>query len=267
MIPLPWVLLVLWTGTAGVQELEGPLERAERALAAGRTVEAREILSRWREEVADSVAEADRARGWYLSGRLALDAAEAELYYLRVVFDASDSPYADDALLRLAQYHLALGDPARAEDYLLRLRREYPASDLGAEALLWLSHAKRQASDFDAACGAANQGLNELQRGDANLRAALTEALTRCREPSRPAAARKGGYSVQVAALSTGEAAQALAERLREAGFDAWVQPPGGGALHRVRVGRGLSEADAQRLAQQLTAGGYAAFLVAEERR
>jgi tetratricopeptide (TPR) repeat protein len=250
----------------GAQE-PGLLERAERALQEGRTAEARELLTRWRTETADSAAGAEEARGWYLSGRLALDAAEAELYYLRVLLDASDSRYADDALLRLAQYQLALGNAERAESYLRQLRRDYPTSELGAEALLWLSHAKKQAGDFAAACDAANQGLNELTPGAANLRAELVEALQRCREPVRPPAATAAGYSVQVAALSTEEGARALTERLREAGFDAWVQPPGTGRLHRVRVGRGLSEADAQRLAHQLVAAGYTAFLVSEGRR
>ncbi|MGH7545452.1 MAG: tetratricopeptide repeat protein, partial [Gemmatimonadota bacterium] len=86
------------------------LVRAERALQEGRTAEARELLTRWRTEAGDSAAGAEEALGWYLSGRLALDAAEAELYYLRVLLDASDSRFADDALLRLAQYQLALGN-------------------------------------------------------------------------------------------------------------------------------------------------------------
>ena len=261
------VALALLASTAplGAQE-PGPLERAERALQEGRTTEARELLTRWRTESGDSASAQDQARGWYLSGRLALDAAEAELYYLRVLLDASDSPYADDALLRLAQYQLALGNTERAESYLRQLRRDYPTSELGAASLLWMSHAKRQAGDFAAACDAANQGLNELAPGEANLRAELVVALQRCREPARPPTA-EAGYSVQVAALSTEDGARALSERLRQAGFDAWVQPPGTGRLHRVRVGRGLSEADAQRLAHQLVAAGYTAFLVSEGRR
>jgi cell division septation protein DedD len=248
------------------QETPDPLAAAERALAEGRAAEAREWLERWRAAAEDTASLETRARAWYLAARLSLDAAEAELYYLRVVTDASESPFADDALLRLAQYRLALGDPARAEEYLLRLRREYPTSELRAEALLWLSHAKRQAGDAEAACAAATQGMNEAARASPDLRAALTEALARCREPAAPRATGRGGYSVQVAALSTPEAAQALAARLRDAGFDAWVAAPGAGRLYRVRVGRGLSEADAQRLARQLTAAGYAAFVVAEGR-
>lgn len=256
------LLLSVWAAQA---QVASPLDRAERALLEGRTAEAREIVARWRQEASDTAA-AERARGWYLSGRLALDAAEAELYYLRVLLDASDSGYADDALLRLAQYQLALGNPVRAEEYLIQLRRDYPTSELGREALLWLSHAKRHRGEHGAACDAANQGLNELRPGEANLRAALVEALQRCREPARPPAA-GASYSVQVAALSSAEGAQALSERLRQAGFDAWVEPPGTGGLHRVRVGRGLLEADAQRLAQQLIAAGYAAFLVADGKR
>lgn len=261
VVALPWLL--------GAQAPHA-LDRVERALAEGRTADARQMLERWREEVGDSASREDVARSWYLRGRLALDGAEAELYYLRVVLDSPNSPYADDALLRLSQYHLALGNPTRAEEYLLRLRREYPSSELRPESLLWLSQAKRQAGELDAACDAATQGLNEAAVGAAELRAALAEALTRCRQPVRPpAVAGDAGsaYSVQVAALSNGEAARDLAARLRRAGFDAWVQDPGAGGLHRVRVGRGLPEDEARETARRLITAGYTAYIVAEERR
>src|SRR2546425_1270637 len=75
----------------------------------------------------------------YTQGMIAPDAASAATSLQRVVVEYGWSPWADDALLRLAQLHYAQGDPASAAQAAERLRRGFshfppqtPAGLLGA---------------------------------------------------------------------------------------------------------------------------------------
>jgi len=104
------------------------LDQAERLAAGGETQEARQALARWEREFGESAPPALRARAWFLAGRLSEEGAEAELHYLRVIIEGSSTEYADDALLRLAQYKYARGEYGRVVEYLGRLRRDYPTS-------------------------------------------------------------------------------------------------------------------------------------------
>lgn len=248
--------LLCIAGVAPAQEPE--LLRVERLTDAGDVQEARQALVRWEERFGDSAALELRARAWYLAGRLAEDGAEAELRYLKVVIEAPNSAYADDALLQLARYHFARGDHARSLDHLGRLRREYPTSEHAAGALLWIARGARSHGDSARACAAAEQGLREVPPSDSELARGLEEIRSSCTGGT-------GAHSVQVAALQDADGARRLAQRLREQGYDAWVREPAtGDRLYRVRVGRGLAAAQAQALVERLVAGGYSPFLVTE---
>jgi tetratricopeptide (TPR) repeat protein len=234
------------------------LDRAERLADQGDARAARQALSQWEAEASSDASLDERARAWFLAGRLADDGSEAELYYLRVVFDGSSSRYADDALLRLGQYKYAQAEYAKAIDYLGRLRRDYPTSELAAEALLWVSKAAGALGDSERACAAAEQGLRELPPTDSLLGRSLRDERSRCGELVRR-------YSVQVAAFQDVAAAQGLARSLLNEGFDAWVlNATERDPLYRVRVGRGLIEAEAQALADRLVQAGHSPFLVSQ---
>jgi len=234
------------------------LDRAERLADQGDARAARQALSQWEAEASGDAPLDERARAWFLAGRLTDDGAEAELYYLRVVFDGSSSRYADDALLRLGQYKYAQAEYAKAIDYLGRLRRDYPTSELAAEALLWVSKSAGALGDSERACAAAEQGLRELAPTDSILGRSLRDERSRCGESVRR-------YSVQVAAFQDVAAAQGLARSLLNEGFDAWVlNATERDPLYRVRVGRGLIEAEAQALADRLVQAGHAPFLVSQ---
>lgn len=238
-------------GAAGLDSVEALTERGE-------IVEARRVLQRWLSDSGGGASPAQRARASFLQGRLSEEGAEAEFHYLRVVIDGSSSPYADDALLRLGQYRLAEGNPAKAIEYLGRLRRDYPTSEHGAAALLWITRAAVALGDRERACAAAAQGLREAPPNDSSLVRLLREARAGCQAPS-------GAYAVQVAALRDAAAAQSLANDLLAEGFDAWIlNASPGDPFYRVRVGRGLSEAQADALADRLVQAGYSPFLVSE---
>lgn len=234
------------------------LDRAERLADQGDAREARQALAQWEAEASSDALPDERARAWFLAGRLAQDGAEAELYYLRVVFDGSSSRYADDALLRLGQYKYAQAEYSKAIDYLGRLRRDYPTSELAAEALLWVAKAAGALGDSERACAAAEQGLREVPPTDSLLDRSFRDERSRCGESVRR-------YSVQVAAFQDAAAAQGLARGLLNEGFDAWVlNATERDPLYRVRVGRGLIEAEAQALADRLVQAGHSPFLVSQ---
>jgi DedD protein len=91
---------------------------------------------------------------------------------------------------------------------------------------------------------------------------------------AEPSAAREeraspvsGGWSVQVGAFGSSDAARKLENDLEGAGFDAYVSPTkrGGKTLHRVRVGPEPAKADAAALADRLRKRGLPVSLVAND--
>ncbi len=258
----PGLLMVLWLAASQAAAQEASLlDQAERLADRGEAQEARQALARWESEFGESAPLALRARGWFLAGRLAEEGAEAELHYLRVIIEGSSTEYADDALLRLAQYKYARGEYARVVEYLGRLRRDYPTSEHGPGALLWIARAAAEQGDAEHACAAAEQGLAELSPADTLLEEAFREARASCRDRVRT-------YTVQVAALQDETAAHELARALLQQGFDAWVlNATERDPLYRVRVGRGLIEGEAQALLERLVRAGYSPFLVSQSSR
>lgn len=81
--------------------------------------------------------------------------------------------------------------------------------------------------------------------------------------PSRPAAS-SVGFAVQMGAFASTADANALRDRLREAGFSTIVQPvrTDKGLLNRVRVGPVASRAEAEQAKARLAAGGFGAGMV-----
>jgi hypothetical protein len=247
-------------GSAMAQQ-EGLLDQAERLADQGEVREAREALARWESDFGESAPLDQQARAWFLAGRLAEEGDEAELSYLRVIIEGSTTPYADDALVRLAQYKYAEGEFAKVVEYLGRLRRDYPTSEHGSEALLWISRAARELGDTHRACAAAEQGLAELVPGDTLLERSFRDVQSACGSAERT-------YTVQVAAFRDEAAAQNLARELLIAGYDAWVlSSDGDDPIFRVRIGRGLLEAEAQALIERLVEEGHSPFLVSQPER
>ncbi len=252
------VVLLSLIQAPGARAQESLLDQVEQLADRGETPAARDILGRWEREYLPQASRDDQARAWFLKARLEEDASQAELLYLRVVVEGSSSRYADDALLRLGQYKYTASEPSKAIDYLARLRRDYPTSEHGPTALLWIARASHALGNSKTSCSAAAQGLKEAAPADTLLVQALDEAQAGCTEAI-------GTYSVQVAALQDSQAASSLASSLMENGYDAWIlnaspQDP----LYRVRIGRGLGEGEAQALLRLLEADGFSPFLVSQ---
>ena len=281
LVPLCLALALPTAASAQVPTLE----RVDSLVTAGHYDQARTILDRWwsaRDEF--EVPGSDMARALMLRARLAPDLEAAEPDYLAVVLGYPTSDYAPEALLRLGQGLLNAGDATRAAAYLERLVADYPGKPQRTLGLLWLARANTAARRPAAACRAARQGI--ASASDPDLRAMLqVEAGASCAvgsspepraetraetptprrtEPAAPAAATRGPYSVQTGAFRYERSAEALMERLREAGHSPRLVRLPGSDLLRVRVGRFQTADEARRLEAEIRTDGFDAVLVSD---
>ena len=67
-----------------------------------------------------------------------------------------------------------------------------------------------------------------------------------------PSARDGSGYTIQVVALKTRDAAQTLVSRLENQGYPAYLEAEGSAGLYRVRVGRFDNRAEAEKVAADL---------------
>lgn len=205
-------------------------------------------------------------------GMLAKDGATAAKSLQRVVVEYGTSPWADDALLRLAQLYEAQVDPASAIQQVERLRRDYPESPLLPRAEFVGARAAFDLRDTGRACGYIRAALTSAG-DDVELRNQVEYYAPRCAPPAAavPApdttAPARGPtrYAVQVLAGKSVPEVDALLTRLKALGYDARVVRDTSGYL-KVRVGRYSSREEAQRALSRLKpqVGGQP-FIVAEQ--
>ncbi len=272
-------IAVLLCGGAAVRPAAGqdnPTIRVAVQLAAeGRGDSARKIVA----------AELAKARpggnayveALYWRGRLATSGDSAESDLRHVALDYSNSKWADDALLQLAELAMAAGNPTGALQLAQRLRSDYPGSALRPRAALWGGRAEFDLGDPVAACAlldsARTEGGDNVEfsnqvafyrsRCTAVLRqphaAAETTAPSGADTARRPAAAPAPArpesvappphppqLEVQVLATRSRSQAQSIAHRVERSGERTRVVTGTDGYL-RVRAGPYASrrEADA----------------------
>lgn len=90
---------------------------------------------------------------------VAATASERQRTLQRIVIEYASSPWADDALLQLAQLEYATGNLAGAARQLERLRADYPATPLLSEASLWAARTYFDQKQAAQACGWLRAGL------------------------------------------------------------------------------------------------------------
>lgn len=271
---------------------DATLARVDTLIAATRLTEARSTLDRWLASPAGRERAGDvAAHALLLRGQLTTAADSALPLYLELALNHPASRFAPEALLRLGQGYLALGETERAEGYLHRLGRDYPTWTQRPTALLWLARAQFARRRTTDACATLARALeNTALASDA--RALLEDEQTRCATaaatpepvasagrtapgtsttsranaaPATPTPGRNnaapgttnagtGNVTVQIGAFRDAAAAQALARRLRDRGIDARVVHVGTGTLNMVRAGRFARSADAAELLRRVRA-------------
>lgn len=251
-------LCAIAAGPAAAQTPDPTLARIDTLVANSRFTEARTTLDRWLASPAGKAREGDvAAHALLLSGRLTAAADSALPIFLELALNHPSSRHAPEALLRLGQGYHALAQHDRAEGYLQRLVRDYPAANERATGLLWLARTQHARRRHTEACRTATQAL-AVPGADDDLRGLLELERARCTRVAAPTATRPaapapksatttsaGRFTIQVAAFRDLASARSLVARLRTRDIDARIVRIGSGSLINVRVGRYIISKDA----------------------
>jgi len=261
------LLSVLMAGSLAAQSPQ--LQRVEELARMGRAEEARVELLEWWNGARDDSSQRDLQLGLWLRGRLTVDPAQAELDFQRLVVLYPSSPYAPQAIFRLAQARQAQGDVEGARRHVATLIRDYPSSQSRSEAEAWLQTAGAalpSTTTASAPTPAPRPAPTGASAPTGNPAAAPAAADTT--PPFRPprAEATPEIWFVQFGAFADEGRAFALHEELVDAGLAARLVRVQGSAFLHVRIGRFTTREDANRQLEQVAARGYSASIVRDER-
>ncbi len=239
-------LLVMGSPAEAWPQAAETLDGVEELVRAGRSEEARQELLRWWNREYGDASRRDVQRGLWLRAQLTVDPRQASLDYRRLVVEYPGGPYADLALLRLAQSAFALGDSAAAREHVTRLQRDYPAGSATREAEAWWAEPgplpPRAAPGRQAAAPAPPPDADREPEGGSDLAG----------EPR---------FAVQLGAFSVREGAESVHREAMGAGFSARIVRIGSDGLFRVRVGMFRSSDAAAEILLRLRELGFSAAL------
>lgn len=227
----------------------------------------------------------------YTQGMLAADAPTVTANLQRVVVEYGQSPWAANALMRLAQLAYTQGDPASALQAVQRLRRDYPDSPVKPRADFWGAKADFDLRNETEGCQLIQEALagagtdvefkNQVSFYAARCPgAAPPPAPTPAAVPAPPPASTpstpsvtpsasapdsgKTTYAVQVLAVKSAADVDALLTRLKVMGYEGRVVRDSTG-FFKVRVGHYATRPEAIRAQGQLKARlGGQPFVVSE---
>jgi cell division septation protein DedD len=120
------------------------------------------------------------AEALYTAAILSTDPDSMRRMLQQVVVEQSLSPWADDALLRLAQLDYAGGNLPAATRDLERLRTDFPRSDIFADAAFWAARTYFDAHQEKPGCEWVGMGLARVADGSATIRDQLQAFARRC---------------------------------------------------------------------------------------
>ena len=210
---------VLLLASARLAAQEGEIERYVELAGAGRLDEVRRALP-------GLLASRPEDPGvMYLKALTLADGSEAVRIYQDIVENHPRSPWADDALYRIAQFYQALGLVRTADLKMAQLRREYPDSPFG---------------------GGAGPVLAARSRDTAAAPARAPVSGGRPAGATRPATGRP--FALQVGAFSSEENAAKIKSRFAGAGYPVEIirRSRGSRTMYLVWVGRYSSEEEAR---------------------
>jgi tetratricopeptide (TPR) repeat protein len=211
------------------------------------------------------------AEALFAAGTVAEQLDSALSAFRRISIEHSQSPWADDALLRMAQLSYAARDFATVRRATDRILLDYPFSDLKAGAAYWAARVRLEEGQTAEACPFLRRAVDEAG-GDIELANRARYYLQRCQDPAAPpdtTAARpatpRAVYAVQVAAVGTVGTADEAMRVLAQAGYRPRVVREDG--LFKVRVGEFATRPEAQALQAELRQKFGGQPFVVEERR
>ena len=226
----------------------------------------------------------------YTQAMVADNAGDMRRQLQRVAVEYSSSTWADDALLRLVQMDYATRNFDGAAHNLEKLRLDYPATPLLAQAAYWAGRTYFDMNNPSQACRWLADGMAQ-SRNDVELQNQLSYMFQRCdlrndstvasqtsadsakadsskadsaRADSAKARGRGGraAFQVQVAAIATASGAEDAARKARGLGYKTVTVKEKG--LYKVRAGGFGTRAEAQAAAARIKAKlGGSPFVVA----
>jgi tetratricopeptide (TPR) repeat protein len=219
----------------------------------------------------------------YTQAMVADNAGEMRRQLQRVAVEYSTSSWADDALLRLVQMDYATRNFDGAAHNLEKLKLDYPATPLLAQAAYWAGRTYFDMNNPSQACSWLADGMAQ-SRDDVELQNRLSFMYQRCdlRNDSTVASQTKAdsakadsvktdssksrgpvaAFQVQVAAIGTASGAEDAARKARALGFTTVTVKEKG--LYKVRAGGFATRAEAQAAAARIKAKlGGSPFVVA----
>jgi cell division septation protein DedD len=174
---LLWLLLAALPPCRLAAQQQSPLTDALRLAQDGRIDSARAILKRMEQSTAPTDTLFPGIL--YSSALVAPTAEDVRRQLQRVIVEYPFSPWAEPAMIALAQLDYANGDPAATGRTLEKFRTDHAASSLYTVAALWGARAAFDVNDPRAACQWVGEGLARAG-GDASTRAELLALSRRC---------------------------------------------------------------------------------------
>ena len=234
--------------------------RAQRLVNDGNGAEGRALLDSLLNATEPRAPEEAEILFWRATLAESWDQAQRD--YLRILLEHDRTPLAARAMLRLAQGEITRGDREAALGYLERLAREAPESELRAEAGLWQGRLLIDRGARTDGCAVLRTLRPRVRAGAIELENQYDFLLRGCdasavavtpappvtpsepapspqapvvAEPTPPAPTGALVWTVQVAAFQTAAEAQRLADELSARGYTMRVD--GIAAPYRVRFG------------------------------
>ncbi|MDH3495289.1 MAG: tetratricopeptide repeat protein [Gemmatimonadota bacterium] len=209
------------------------------------------------------------AEGLFAAGLVAAQMDSALAAFRRLSIEYSQSPWADDALLRMAQLSFAARDLATARRSADRVLADYPFSDVRAAAAYWAARVRLEEAQLAEACPLLDQAVQEAG-DDVELANRARFYRQRCTGAARtdtaaPVRAPRLTFAVQVTAVGSAAATDDIMRRLAAAGYASRVVFDDG--LYKVRVGQYASREQAQQAQADLRRQFGGSPFVVEERR
>jgi len=174
---LLWLLLAALPPCRLAAQQQSPLTDALRLAQDGHIDSARAILKRMEQSTVPTDTLFPGIL--YSSALVAPTADEVRRQLQRVIVEYPFSPWAEPAMIALAQLDYANGDPAATGRTLEKFRTDHASSSLYPVAALWGARAGFDVNDPRAACQWVGEGLARAG-GDASTRAELLALSRRC---------------------------------------------------------------------------------------
>jgi hypothetical protein len=264
------ILLLVSAGPAGAQAWhDSALARAVKLVSEGQGDSARALV---RARLAGlHPSDSLYPEALFAAGSVAEHLDSALSAYRRVSIEYAQSPWADDALLRVATLSYAARDLGTVRRSTDRILLDYPGSDVRAAAAYFAARVRIDEGAAAEACPYLQQAVDEAG-ADLELANRARFYLQRCRsaapppaDTARPAATARAVYAVQTAAVATAAAADDEMRRLAAAGFQPRVVREAG--LFKVRVGEFATRPEAQTAQADIRRKVGGQPFVVEERR